>query len=87
MQYRDEYDYGEGDPDDLGCAECGNPYSKYRRALGYMTCKMCGEAAAKKVKHCVVPMHKSNLVVVTDRALLKGIGNKGGLHSGEASET
>jgi len=39
----------------------------------------CGEAAAKQVKRCVVPMHKSNLVLITDVSDLKGINNKGGL--------
>jgi hypothetical protein len=39
----------------------------------------CGEIASKQVKRCVVPMHKSNLVLITDVADLKGINNKGGL--------
>jgi len=29
------------------------------------------EAAARRVKHCIVPMHKSNYMVVTDLELLK----------------
>jgi len=36
-----------------------------------ITCLRCGEADARKVKHCVVPMAKSNYIVVTDRTLLK----------------
>ena len=39
----------------------------------------CGESAALGVKRCVVPMHKSNYVMVTDLSDLKGINNKGGL--------
>jgi hypothetical protein len=42
-----------------------------RIEVGFVTCLECGEADAKKVKHCVVPMAKSNYIVVTDRTLLK----------------
>lgn len=44
------------------------------------TCAECGEKLASKVKHTIVPMHKSNYTVITDSADLKGINNKGGLH-------
>ena len=47
---------------------------------GYDTCLDCGEENALQVKHTIVPMHKSNYVVVSDKSLLKGINNKGGLH-------
>jgi hypothetical protein len=40
----------------------------------------CGEAAAKQRKHTIVPMHKSNYIVVTNREDLKGINNKGGFY-------
>ena len=40
----------------------------------------CGESNAKAKKHTIVPMHKSNYVVVTDLEILKGINNKGGKH-------
>ena len=59
---------------------CGKPVNKYRYDLGYTTCPSCGEAAAKMVRHTVVPMHKSNYMVVTDRIDLQGINNKGGFH-------
>jgi hypothetical protein len=36
-----------------------------------ITCLRCGEADARRVRHTVVPMHKSNYVVVSDRELLK----------------
>jgi hypothetical protein len=39
----------------------------------------CGEKASKLVTRCVVPMHKSNYVLLTDVSDLKGINNKGGL--------
>ena len=53
------------------CMECGNPYEYEREALGYDTCTQCGEKDAGLVKHTIVPMHKSNYVVVTDKSLLK----------------
>ncbi len=42
-----------------------------KNGAGLITCLRCGEADAKKVRHTIVPMHKSNYVVVSDRALLK----------------
>jgi ribosomal protein L37AE/L43A len=61
------------------CIICGSPVAHHRWALGYKTCMPCGESAALGVKRCVVPMHKSNYVMVTDLSDLKGINNKGGL--------
>lgn len=51
-----------------------------RCRLGFDTCLRCGELVAREKVHCVVPMHKSNLVVISpnERDLLKGISNKGG---------
>ena len=45
------------------------------------TCAECGEKLAKRTKHTIVPMPKSNYIVVTDRNLLKGLNSshKGGL--------
>ena len=62
------------------CMECGKPYQYEREALGYDTCTSCGEKLASEVKHTIAPMHKSNYVVVSDKADLKGINNKGGFH-------
>jgi PHP family Zn ribbon phosphoesterase len=42
------------------------------------TCMSCGEVLAKEVKRTVVPMHKSNYLLITDLNDLKGINNKGG---------
>lgn len=50
-----------------------------RLELGYSTCLPCGEAKSREVVHTIVPMHKSNYVVITDLADLRGINNKGGL--------
>ena len=59
---------------------CSRPVNQYRYEIGYTLCKPCGERAAKRVKHTVVPMHKSNYVVVSDRRDLMGINNKGGFY-------
>jgi len=51
-----------------------------RAKLGYKTCMSCGEAQAKTRKHTIVPMPKSNYIVVTDRTLLLNLNSshKGG---------
>jgi ribosomal protein L37AE/L43A len=54
------------------CVACRTEEVAAKRVeAGFITCLRCGEADAKKVRHTVVPMHKSNYVVVSDRALLK----------------
>jgi hypothetical protein len=53
------------------------PFRRWK--AGYFTCLACGEEQARAVKHCIVPMHKSNYVVVSDRNLLSGVNQKGGL--------
>ena len=55
------------------CPQCGDTVPAARVALGRRLCLPCGEDAAKKVKHTIVPMAKSNYVVVTDMILLKGL--------------
>jgi len=62
------------------CLQCGNDFDWARFKLGYKVCKLCGDKLAHKVRRCVVPMHKSNYVMLTDLQDLKGINNKGGLH-------
>lgn len=59
---------------------CGEPIVQGRAALGFKTCLDCGEQAARQKKHTIVPMPKSNYVVVTDRSLLLGLNSshKGG---------
>lgn len=63
------------------CSRCGEPVSSRRYDLGYRVCLPCGEAVAKRVKHTIVPMPKSNYIVVTDHSLLIGLNNshKGGV--------
>jgi len=63
------------------CQNCGDDINPKRAALGYRYCLPCGETRAKQVKHCIVPMPKSNYIVVTDMALLIGLNtsHKGGV--------
>jgi ribosomal protein L37AE/L43A len=61
------------------CNQCGDDIEHKRYALGYRTCLWCGEQAARNYKHCIVPMPKSNYIVVTDHALLIGLN---GSHKG-----
>lgn len=55
------------------CVACGDTFSAARRGAGYQLCLPCGEQQARKVRHCVVPLPKSNYVLVTDPSLLKGL--------------
>jgi hypothetical protein len=41
----------------------------------------CGEDISRKKRHTIVPMHKSNYVVLTNMDDLKGINNKGGQYA------
>jgi ribosomal protein L37AE/L43A len=54
----------------VGCLE---EVSANRVALGYFVCLKCGEKLAKKRKFTIVPMPKSNYILVTDLALLRGL--------------
>ena len=57
----------------MRCHKCDDNVAKKRWALGYRLCLDCGDEVSKKRRHCIVPMAKSNYVVVTDRTLLKGL--------------
>lgn len=62
------------------CTACHWEKVPYRRwQIGLFTCLSCGEEQARTVKHCIVPMHKSNYVPMFNRQDLEGINNKGGL--------
>jgi hypothetical protein len=63
------------------CVVCGDDVVYDRWALNYRTCLVCGDKDARAVKHTVVPMPKSNYILVTDMSLLKGLNSshKGGL--------
>jgi hypothetical protein len=59
------------------CRWCGHERVEVaREVLGFTTCLECGEREARRVKHCIVPMSKSNYVVVSDRSLLKQLNPK-----------
>jgi hypothetical protein len=53
-------------------------YCMQRYKLGYTTCLKCGEVDARKTKHTIAPMHKSNYMVITNKLDLQGLNNKGG---------
>jgi len=55
------------------CVKCGDTVAEARAALGYHLCMECGEQQARRRKHTVVPMAKSNYILVTDRQLLRGL--------------
>lgn len=63
------------------CVKCGDDINSRRYNIGYKTCLFCGEEDARLVKHTIVPMPKSNYIVVTDMALLQGLNSshKGGM--------
>lgn len=63
------------------CRVCGEEFPLARYDLGYRVCLDCGEEQAQeKFKgYCIAPMHKSNYMLITNLADLKGLNNKGGL--------
>lgn len=64
------------------CVICGEVIHPDRFALGYSVCLSCGEQQAKaaRASWCVAPMHKSNYLLITNPADLRGLNNKGGFH-------
>lgn len=62
------------------CSICDDTYSAKRANAGYHICMPCGDAVARATIRTIVPMHKSNYMLITDLEDLKGINNKGGLH-------
>jgi ribosomal protein L37AE/L43A len=63
----------------MKCRKCDAKVAKKRWDLGYKVCLSCGDEIANRVLRCVVPMHKSNYMLVTNREDLIGVNNKGGL--------
>jgi len=55
---------------------CGEPIDPRRSALGYHLCPVCGDREARRIKRCVVPLNKSNYVLVTNRTELKQLNPK-----------
>jgi ribosomal protein L37AE/L43A len=64
------------------CRNCDDEYSTERWKLGYKVCMPCGEKLSHDAVRTVVPMPKSNYILVTDMSLLKGLNSshKGGVN-------
>ena len=60
------------------CILCNAEVHPLRVQAGIDTCIHCGDKQAKQRKHCIVPMHKSNYIVVTNHDDLVRINNKSG---------
>lgn len=65
----------------MQCVHCGDDVDQRRWQLGYRVCLWCGEEAARveRSNWCIAPMHKSNYMLITNKADLTGLNNKGGL--------
>lgn len=59
----------------IHCMDCGDFIDEGRSQLGYMHCKSCGEVRAVLDRNswCVVPIPKSNYVLITNKDLLNGL--------------
>lgn len=55
---------------------CGDEIDPRRVALGYNVCPVCGDREARRVKRCVVPLNKSNYVLVTNYTELRQLNPK-----------
>jgi len=58
------------------CLQCGMDFDWARFKLGYKVCMVCGDKLAKGVRRCVVPLNKSNYMMVTDMNILKQLNPK-----------
>jgi len=59
--------------------ECGAQIRPARYVLGYLTCLACGELAARRKKHTVIPLHKQGYMAFSGadaRAVVKQINPK-----------
>lgn len=56
--------------------KCGDTINPRRAALGYNTCLVCGDQAAKLVTFCTAPLNKSNYVVISNPAELRQLNPK-----------
>ena len=65
------------------CWGCGDVMDSRRWDIGKRICMPSGESEAQQQRKswCIVPMPKSNYILVTDLSLLKGLNSshKGGL--------
>jgi len=58
------------------CTKCGDDVRPQRWALGFKLCLSCGETHAQQRRHTVVPLNKSNYIMVTDLAMLSQLNPK-----------
>ena len=58
------------------CPECGGFVAHQRVKLGYRACLECGEEAARKVKHTIAPLNKSNYYYISSMDTLKQLNPK-----------
>ena len=61
------------------CVYCSTEVNDKRVKLGYNTCMICGDKEAKSKVFTVLPLHKSNYMLVTNREKLIGFNTKGGI--------
>lgn len=60
----------------LHCIVCGEELDLDRARLTYKTCPEHGEAEARKVKHLIAPLNKSNYYYIPNPELLKQLNPK-----------
>ena len=53
--------------------ECGAQIHPARYALGYLTCLTCGEQAARRKKHTVIPLHKQGYMAFSGADALDAV--------------
>jgi hypothetical protein len=58
------------------CKLCGEDYEYGRWKKGYAVCLKCGDEIAHERKFTVVPMNKSNYILVTNFEILKQLNPK-----------
>jgi len=58
------------------CVVCGGFIDHARYKLGYNLCKPCGEDAAKRVKHTIAPLNKSNYYYISSMETLRQLNPK-----------
>lgn len=58
------------------CAICGDTFSPKRANAGYNRCMPCGDALARASIRTIVPMSKSNYMLVTNLDDLKQLNPK-----------
>lgn len=61
------------------CRRCGLAMHPKRAELGYVKCRVCSEVKPDEPVRTIAPLHKSNYMLVSNRADLAGLNNKGGI--------